>query len=57
MDAEMKVAYIGAVDDNVRDAAAVQQQYVVDAMMNVANGKPAEPAMTKAIGCSIKTKA
>jgi peroxiredoxin len=57
MNAEMKVAYIGAVDDNARDAAAVQQKYVVDAMMNVAKGQPADPSFTKAIGCGIKTKA
>ncbi|NNF32771.1 MAG: thioredoxin family protein [Saprospiraceae bacterium] len=57
MNADMKVEYIGAVDDNARDAAAVQQQYVVNAMMNITKGQPVDPSMTKAIGCSIKTKA
>ena len=57
MNQEMTVEYIGAVDDNARDAAAVQQQYVVNAMKNIVKGKPVDPSLTKAIGCSIKTKA
>ena len=57
MNAKMTVEYIGAVDDNARDAAAVQQEYVVNAMKKVAAGKPVDPSLTKAIGCSIKTKA
>ncbi len=57
MDKEMTVQYIGAIDDNARDAAAVQAQYVVGAMKAISKGSKPEPAMTKAIGCSIKTKA
>lgn len=57
MDKEMTVQYIGAVDDNARDAAAVQQNYVKNAMAKVKEGMTPDPATTKAIGCSIKTKA
>lgn len=57
MDKEMKVRYIGAVDDNARNAAAVQQKYVKNAMAKVKEGMAPDPATTKAIGCSIKTKA
>ncbi len=54
---DMLVKYIGAVDDNARDAAAVQQEYVKLAMMAIKAGNAPDPAKTKAIGCSIKTKA
>ena len=53
----MVVKYIGAVDDNARDAAAVQQEYAKQAMMVIKDGGSPDPATTKAIGCSIKTKA
>lgn len=57
LDKAMVVKYIGAIDDNARDAAAVQQQYVVNAMKMVKSGKSPDPSFTKAIGCGIKTKA
>ena len=57
LDKDMVVQYIGAVDDNARNAAAVQQEYVKSAMMAINNGNAPDPAKTKAIGCSIKTKA
>lgn len=57
LDKSMVVKYIGAIDDNARDAAAVQQKYVVNAMKMIKNGKSPDPSFTKAIGCSIKTKA
>lgn len=57
LDKDMVVKYIGAVDDNARDAAAVQQEYVKSAMMAIKGGGAPDPAETKAIGCSIKTKA
>ncbi|PKQ64363.1 thioredoxin family protein [Labilibaculum filiforme] len=50
------VEYIGAIDNNYKDASAVTSTYVetaVDALL--ANKKPAVTA-TKAIGCSIKSK-
>lgn len=56
LDADRKVRYIGAVDDNARDAAAVTTNYVADAVMAIAEGKDPNPSTTKAIGCSIKRK-
>lgn len=51
-----KVAYIGAIDDNARDASAVTKRYVEDAVDAVLNNKAATTTKTKAIGCTIKWK-
>jgi peroxiredoxin len=51
------VKYIGAVDDNARDAASVQMNYVENAMNSILAGKSPDPSSTKAIGCGIKSKA
>lgn len=50
----LRVEYIGAIDDNAKDASAVTKKYVHDAVMALLEGN--EPAIreTKAIGCSIK---
>jgi len=48
------VQYIGAIDNNYKDAEAVTQRYVEDAVDALLNGKPVETKITKAIGCSIK---
>lgn len=48
------VRYIGAIDDNYQDAAAVETTYVEDAINAMLQGKPIEVETTKAIGCSIK---
>jgi peroxiredoxin len=50
------VRYIGAIDDNSDDAAAVKQKYVENAINNIIAGKPVTPDNTKAIGCGIKWK-
>lgn len=50
------VKYIGAIDDNADDAAAVKKQYLYDAMGAILAGKDPELNFTKAIGCSIKWK-
>jgi len=50
------VKYIGAVDDNYQDATAVQKPYLENAINAVISGKDPEPNVTKAIGCSVKTK-
>ena len=51
---KMKVAYIGAVDNNYKDAASADQHYVKDAVNALlASSKPATSS-TKAIGCGIK---
>lgn len=52
--AAFKVAYIGAIDDNARDASAVTKRYVEDAVDAVASNKAAATTKTKAIGCTIK---
>jgi peroxiredoxin len=53
-DADGKLAYKGAIDDNAQDAAKVQRRYLADAIEALATGR--EPAVqeSKAIGCSIK---
>ena len=51
-----RVAYIGAIDDNAMESAAVQKRYLEDAIEALNTGKKPEPAITKAIGCTIKTK-
>jgi len=51
-----KVAYIGAIDDNYKDASLVTEKYVENAITALQNGSPVEPDFTKAIGCTIKVK-
>ena len=53
---KFKVAYIGAIDDNAMDAASVSKTYLEDAIRAVMTGSKPEPATTKAIGCTIKSK-
>ncbi len=50
------VKYIGAIDDNADDAAAVKHKYVENAVDALLAAKPVNPDFTKAIGCSIKWK-
>ncbi len=51
---DLKLAYKGAIDDNVDNAKEVKEHYLSNAMMNMVKGKKAKPESTKAIGCSIK---
>jgi len=48
------VKYIGAIDDNYEDAAAVKTKYVENAVDALVKGKEVSVKETKAIGCSIK---
>ena len=48
------VQYIGAIDDNHRDASAVKVKYVENAVDALLDGNEVEQKETKAIGCSIK---
>ncbi len=50
------VKYIGAIDNNYRDASAVSKKYVEEAMESVMTGGEISEERTKAIGCSIKWK-
>ncbi len=56
MDKDMIVQYIGAVDDNSKDASEVKEKYMYKAMKAIKKGKTPDPATTKAIGCTIKAK-
>ncbi|WP_298761610.1 thioredoxin family protein [uncultured Psychroserpens sp.] len=49
-----QVKYIGAIDDNYKDASAVTKTYVEDAVDALLVGKEVPEAKTRAIGCSIK---
>jgi peroxiredoxin len=51
---DFKVAYIGTVDNNSRDASAVSKKYVEEAVDALLAGQPVSTKATKAIGCSIK---
>lgn len=53
-DKDLKLAYKGAIDDNVGKAAEVKEKYVEKAISALAAGKPIDPATTRNIGCSIK---
>lgn len=53
---DLIVSYIGTIDDNYQDASKVQTRYLADALDALLEGKSPDPAVTKAIGCTIKTK-
>jgi peroxiredoxin len=51
-----KVAYIGAIDDNARDASSATKKYVEDAVDALLANKTVSVTKTRAIGCGIKWK-
>ena len=53
---EMKVAYIGAIDDNAREASETANKYVEAAVNALLEGKAVSVTKTRAIGCGIKWK-
>lgn len=53
-DAEGKLVYHGAIDDNAREPEKVTARYLEDALEAVAGGKDVTLAQTKAFGCTIK---
>lgn len=53
---KLVVKYIGAIDNNSKDAAAADQKYVENALDLLLAGKEVALKSTKAIGCSIKWK-
>lgn len=53
---DIKVAYIGAIDDNSRDASAASKKYVETAVEELLAGKPVSNTKTKAVGCGVKMK-
>lgn len=53
---DFHVAYIGAIDNNYSDADKVTEKYLENAIEALQENKNPDPAVTKAIGCSIKTR-
>lgn len=53
---KFKVSYVGAIDDNAMDVAEVTSKYLEQAIAALLSGSIPDPASTKAIGCTIKTK-
>jgi peroxiredoxin len=51
-----KVAYIGAIDDDVQNQKEKKEKYVEKAVDELIAGKPVSQPLTKAVGCSIKWK-
>jgi peroxiredoxin len=50
------VKYIGAIDNNSKDAAKVTEAYLANAIDALLAGNKPNPELTKAVGCSIKPK-
>lgn len=53
-DAKGKLVYHGTIDDNSRDASAVKQPWLRQAVDAVSAGQRVATAETKALGCGIK---
>lgn len=52
-----KLVYKGAIDDNVKDPAAVKQHFLRDAINSVTRNETPKVQETKSIGCTIKRSA
>ena len=52
----LKVAYIGAIDNNARDGAKADKHFVEEAVNELLAGKTVTVNKTRAIGCGIKWK-
>lgn len=50
------VRYIGAIDDNFKDAAAVKDKFLENAIDAILNKKEVPVKTTRAIGCTIKVQ-
>ena len=53
---DMKVQYIGAIDNSSKDPSSVTEKYVENALDALLVGKKVEKTETRAIGCSIKVQ-
>ena len=53
---DLKVKYIGAIDNSSRDASAVTEKYAENALDALLAGEKIEKTTTRAIGCSIKVQ-
>ena len=54
VDKNMTLQYIGAIDDNAKDANGVEERFVENAIKALEKGEKPSPNTTKAIGCPIK---
>jgi peroxiredoxin len=54
--ADLVVRYIGAIDDNHKDADEVKQPWLAQAVNALLQGDEPSTTTTKAIGCTIKVK-
>ena len=52
--ADLRVAYIGAIDNDTENPEKASERYVEKAMTEVMAGKPVSSSFTKAVGCTIK---
>lgn len=55
-DAKGRLVYHGTIDDNAREASAVKEPWLRQAVDAVVAGKKVTTAETKALGCSIKLR-
>jgi thiol-disulfide isomerase/thioredoxin len=53
-DADKKLVYRGAIDDNANQPEKVEETYLADALDASLAGEPVKLASTKALGCTIK---
>lgn len=53
---DLRVAYVGAIDNNVDDPSKADKHYVADAVNALLQGENVPLAGTKAVGCTIKWK-
>ena len=56
LDENRIVKYIGAIDDNARNPSEVKEKFLANAIKALQKGEKIDPEITKALGCSIKTK-
>ena len=54
--ADDKLVYRGAIDDNAKNAKEVDEPFLANAIDALLAGNPINPQTTKALGCSIKFK-
>jgi peroxiredoxin len=55
-DGNLKVEYVGAIDNNADDASQANKKYVADAVNALLKGQSVPLSSTKAIGCTVKWK-
>ncbi len=54
LNADRKIAYMGAIDDQPKGAAKVENPYLRDALKAILAGKPPEFTETRPVGCEIE---